>query len=273
MQLQFPAKPAGFTKAEQKILEYIGSHTDVFLFLSIGQLADRLGVSDATISRFARHVGCRDFKDLKSVVVRQNTGEGPAAKMAGTLLRQPGFKVDTWLLQQQLCLQKTLEQLNTAEFDRAVQAILDARRVFIHAKSASAALGQLLMFRLRRLGMAVSVLPSGGSEVLEGLAQAGKGDLIVLFSFAKISWEGRMILDYKKSAGCRVLIFSSRLYAPLEEQGDINLFVYRGEIKEYHSMAAPAALVDALVVALSEKMGAASVRQLSRLHELKETYQ
>lgn len=273
MQMQFPAMPAGFTKAEQKILEYIGSHTDVFLFLSIGQLAARLGVSDATISRFARHVGCRDFKELKSVVVRQSTGEGPAAKMAGTLLREPGFRVENWLLQQQLCLQKTLEQMDTAEFDRAVQAILDARRVFIHAKSASASLGQLLLFRLRRLGLSVSVLPSGGSEVLEGLAQAGEGDLVIMFSFLKVSREGRMILDYQKSAGCRTLAFSSRLYAPREEQADINLFVYRGDIKEYHSMAAPAAMVDALVVALSEKMGAASVRQLSRLHELKENYQ
>lgn len=272
MQFQFPAEPGEFTKAEQRILEYIGSHTEEFLFLSIGQLADRLGVSDATVSRFARHVGCRDFKELKGVVVRQNTDEGPAAKMAGTLLRESGFQVGNWLVQQQLCLRKTLEQADAAEFDRAVQALLDARRVLIHAKSASACLGQLLLFRLRRLGVAVSLLPSGGTEVLEGLAQAGAGDLVVLFSFAKISFEGRMILDCRKDAGYRVLTFSSRLYTPKEEQADINLFVYRGEAREYHSMAAPAAMVDALVVALSEKMGAASAQQLSRLHRMKENY-
>ena len=91
----------------------------------------------------------------------------------------------------------------------------------------------------------MSLLPSGGSELLEGLAQAGEGDLVVLFSFSKVSWEGRTILDYQKQAGYRTLAFTSRSYLPEDQRADINLFAYRGEPKEYHSMAAPAALLDA----------------------------
>ena len=52
----------------------------------------------------------------------------------------------------------------------------------------------------------------------------------------------------------------------------MNLFVYRGEAKEYHSMTAPAALMDALVVAVSEKLGDEAVRRLSNLHQLKKAY-
>lgn len=52
----------------------------------------------------------------------------------------------------------------------------------------------------------------------------------------------------------------------------MNLFVYRGEAKEYHSMTAPAALVDALVVAVSEKLGDEAVQRLSNLHRLKKAY-
>ena len=43
----------------------------------------------------------------------------------------------------------------------------DAKHILIHAKNASASIGQLLFFRLRRLGLHVSLVPSGGSEVLE----------------------------------------------------------------------------------------------------------
>ena len=153
-----------------------------------------------------------------------------------------------------------------------MRALLAARRVFIHAKSASASLGQLLFFRLRRLGIEVALLPSGGSEVLEGLAQVRADDLVVLFSFSKLSREGRILLQYQREIGYRTLSFSSRAFLPEGERADINLFVYRGEAKEYHSMAAPAALVDALVVALSQQMGAESAQRLGRLHAMKRAY-
>ena len=57
MDLRLPAAAGELTRAEQKILDYINTNTDTFLFSSIGQLAERLELSDATVSRFARHVG------------------------------------------------------------------------------------------------------------------------------------------------------------------------------------------------------------------------
>ena len=62
------------------------------------------------------------------------------------------------------------------------------------------------------------------------------------------------------------------MFIPDQEKADIQLFVYRGEAREYHAMTGPAALVDALVVAVSEQMGAASAEKLSGLHRLKKTY-
>ena len=59
---------------------------------------------------------------------------------------------------------------------------------------------------------------------------------------------------------------------PEPDRADMNLFVYRGEAKEYHSMTAPAALIDALVVAVSEKLGDEAVQRLSNLHRLKKAY-
>ena len=166
--------PAGeLTRAEQKILDYINTNTDAFLFSSIGQLAQQLELSDATVSRFARHVGCRDFKALKALVMEQ--ASGPAVKMAGTLQQEESFSPQSWLTRQQEYLEKTAQLLSTQEFKTAVEAICSARTVFLHGKNASAALAQLLHFRLRRVGVRVSLLPSGGAELLEGLIQAGPG--------------------------------------------------------------------------------------------------
>lgn len=271
MQLQYPQLPEQLTRADSKLLDYIANHTDEFLFSSIGQLARRLELSEATVSRFVRHVGCRDYKELKQVVMRQSALDGPAARLAETIGGEE-FTAGAWLRRQQAYLQKTLENLDENAVQSAVQALAEARRVFIHARSASSSLAQLLFFRLRRLGIEVSLLPSGGSEVLEGLAQVEREDLVVLFSLSKVSQEGKVILRTQKEVGYRTLAFCSRMYVPEEERADIQLFAYRGEEGEYHSMAAPAALVDALVVALSQRMGAESARRLSRLHQMKKAY-
>ena len=83
MDLRLPTPSGELTRAEQKILDYINTNTDTFLFSSIGQLAQRLEIYNATVSRFARHVGCRDFKALKSMVLEQSPG--PAVKLTATL--------------------------------------------------------------------------------------------------------------------------------------------------------------------------------------------
>lgn len=276
MHLEFPKTPKRLTPAEQKLLEYIEGNREEFLFMTIGQLAVKLEVSEATISRFARHLGCQDFKQLKSIVIEQNHLEGPAGKLAGTLFVAGGdentFETANYLRQQMLYLEKTVQHLDAQVFDRAVSEILSAKRIWIHAKSASASLGQLLYFRLRRLGLSVAQFPSGGTEMLEGLAQAKEGDLVIFFGFSKVSWEGQVILDCKKSAGYSTLCFTGRLHAPKEEQADVNLYVYRGEMRENHSMTAAVALIDALVVSVSQKMGANSAENLQKIHKMKKRY-
>ncbi|MGI5894025.1 MAG: MurR/RpiR family transcriptional regulator [Candidatus Merdivicinus sp.] len=272
MCIQFPEIAEKLTAAEQSILEFIEGHREEFLFMTIGQVAEQLHVSDATVSRFAKHVGCRDFKHLKAMVLEQNHLEGPAGKLAKTLFREDSFQAAYYVMQQQLCLEKTAEHLDAEIFERAIYCLLNAKRIFLFGKSASASVSQLLYFRLRRLGLSVSLLPTGGSEIAEGLAQVQREDVVVIFSFSKISKEARLILDYQKEAGFQTVAFTSRLHVPTEEQASVNLYVYRGKEQEYHSMTAAVAVVDALVVALSEKCGADSVRCLHKIHQLKKYY-
>ena len=273
MPITFPSMPEKLTANEAALLEFINQHSDRFLFLSIAQLAETLSMSEATVSRFARHVGCRDFKHLKQVVLAQTqTRTGPADKLAATLAEGDGAPLPHWLEQQRYCLEKTEALLDPAEFHRAVQAIVEARRVFVYAKNASRSMAELLRFRLRRIGVDVRLLAGAGNELLEGLAAAGPGDLVVVFSFSKRSTEGAILLDWQREAGYRTLLFTGQLSPLPDPQPDIRLFVYRGEANGYHSMAAPAAIVDALVLGVSAKLGDRAVDRLARLRALKQRY-
>lgn len=272
MVLAIQAEGVSYTKSDLRIMEYIENHTDEFLLMSIGQLAAELQMSEATVSRFVRHIGYGDFKELKAKVARESSGRGAARKLAGTFLKNEGFHLQEWFAAQQECLERTFAHTDPKEFERAARVVKDAKHILIHAKNASASIGQLLFFRLRRLGLHVSLVPSGGSEVLEGIAHAGKGDLVITFGFEKLSEESRMILSCAKVAGYQTMAFSSRLHAPAGERADISLYVYRGREEEYHSMTAAAAVADALVLAVSEQLEEASAKSLIRIQKLKEAY-
>lgn len=268
----FPQMPEKLTSNDKSIVEYIARHHEEFLFMTIGQLADSLHISEATISRFARHVGCEDFKHLKQVVMNQTLQKGPAQKLANTLMTGDGKLLHHWIEQQQYYLQKTLELLDETEFDRAVNALASAKRVFIHAKNASQSLAQLLHFRLRRIGIDVHLIPSGGTEMLEGLVSIQPDDLVVLFGLSKVSSEVQAILDYQNEIGYSSIMLTGRLYSSPNQQADINLFVYRGEENEYHSMSTPSAVIDALVIALSDRLGSNAVTNLNNVKKLKNKY-
>lgn len=108
--------------------------------------------------------------------------------------------------------------------------------------------------------------------MLESLAQAGERDLVIFFAYSKLSAQGRVILECQKEAGYRTLAFTGRTYLMKEECADINLYACRGEEKEYHSMTAPAAVVDALVLLVSNLTKEKTAQSLSRLHILKKRY-
>lgn len=268
----FLAEDASYTKTEQQIIEFICQNPSSFLTVSISQLARRLEVSDATVSRFARHAGYRDFKDLKTAVAQAMEGAGPAEKLKESISSENSAGLERFLLHQQSCIQKTLDRIDEEAFSKAVTAICQASSVYIHGKGASRSLAQLLAFRLKRFGKNVCLLPSGGSELFEDLVHAESGDALITFGFQKLPAESKVLLKQGRDMGCRTILFCSRIYAELDPKNPIRLFVYRGEPEEYHSMTAAMAVLDALVLEIAAVMGESAVGRLDRLHQMKRQY-
>lgn len=240
--------------------------------MSIDQLSGKMEISVATLSRFVRHAGFKDFKELKASIVEQTNYESPADKMTATLTQSGKTGAVELLRYQQFCIEKTLELLSETELEKAVEAITTADTVYIHGKGAAASLAVLLHFRLNRLGKKVIILSTGGSELFEGLIHAGPKDLILLFGFQKLPREVKVILEQRQEAGYKTLLISSKVFDSESRRGDINLFVYRGESNEYHSMGAPMALMDAMIVMTAQRLGPSALNNLASLYQLKEKY-
>lgn len=272
-EFQFPSD-IKYTKNELKIINYIYENPAVFIHISIGELSKRLGVSESTISRFARHTGYSDFKALRSSLfsyIQEN--HSPAEKLKYTMTDTfPASSLASVFAHQQSCMDKTLDLLDLNQLNLAIEAILSAQTLYVYAKGASLCLAQLLKFRLLRFGLKVEILASSGSELFETMNFITKEDTVLLFGFQKTPKEACVLLDYQKKVAYKTILISSRLYDLQMQTADISLYTYRGEPNEYHSMAVPMALINAIVLQVALRLGDCATQNLKALHELKEFY-
>src|SRR5512141_2160762 len=56
------------TKSEKQIADYLRKNQEESAFLSAGELADRLGLSEATMVRFARNLGFSSYPTMRGVL-------------------------------------------------------------------------------------------------------------------------------------------------------------------------------------------------------------
>ena len=61
-----------FRQSERKAAEYILAHTMEVINLPITELAEQIGVSEATIVRMCKKVGFRGFQELKITLAMEN---------------------------------------------------------------------------------------------------------------------------------------------------------------------------------------------------------
>lgn len=253
-----------YTEAERTIMDFIAACPAEFLVMSIQQLSARLGISDATVSRFARHAGFKDFKELKSTVAASTLG--PAEKIRTSI--EGGASAGSYLEAQRDNLLRTMEAVEEEDFRRAADSLAKAERVLLLGKGAAACLVELLAFRLARFGKQVVRLASG-SDVAEGLVLADSRTVLVAFGFQRVPAEVELALAYAREVGAQSVLFTGRRALPSEPTADITLTVYRGEPRDYHSMTSAVALADALIVAVASSMGDEAILRLDALKSLK----
>ena len=65
MLLKIEAKKPSLSKSEQRVCDYIIQHPEEIIYLSVSELAERSGVSDATVIRASQKLGSKSYQDLK----------------------------------------------------------------------------------------------------------------------------------------------------------------------------------------------------------------
>lgn len=260
------------TESNRKIADFVMKNKSLIPYMSTESIAEELGISVATISRFWKDIGYTGFKEVKKKLI-EDLHITPASKMQDLLIKVSHQDYVSELISRQIAyLENTEENLDREQLEKAVSALIHARHVYIFGPGPAESLAQMLHFRLNRFDMPVFVMPKSGREIYEVLMNATSDDVVVVFGFLRPLPETKVILQYAKTAGYKIILITDLLVSEMREMSDIVLYVCRGESSEFHSMVGPMVLIDCLVIAIVRTDEKKYLDKLQNLYQLRKEF-
>jgi RpiR family carbohydrate utilization transcriptional regulator len=264
------SRQSSLSSAYGRIAALVLDRPEEALRLSISALAERAGVSEPTVVRFCRELGCAGFRDFK-LELAQDLGN-PALPPALPITTDDSVDdaIDKIFRATAGALERLRLELPRAAVQRAADVLARARWVHIHGFGASASVASDAQQKLFRLVPAVAVYLDVHMQAMAA-STLGPDDVVITISN---SGRTRELLETASLAaeGGATIIAITRPGTPLAALASIVLPVAVDEVIPIHtpmmSRLAHLVVMDALVVALALSHPAAA--RPERLQRMKD---
>ena len=250
------SKDSTFSKGQRRIAQYILESYDKAAFMTANALGKTVGISESTVVRFAVELGFDGYpsmqKALQEMVVNRLTA---AQRIEVTNDRIGDQNVLSMVLQSDMeKLRQTGETVDQAAFEAAVNAVLDAERVYIIGVRSAAPLANFLGYYLNYMFQNVHILTaSGASEMFEQIVGVNSRDAVIAFSFPRYSATTLKTAQYCHSTGATVIGVTDTKLSSLGQCSDHVLVAKSDMVSLVDSLVAPLSVINALIVAIAAK--------------------
>jgi DNA-binding MurR/RpiR family transcriptional regulator len=262
--------------AQKRLGRYLQNDSSALLVSNVSDLANAVGVSKATVVRFAKSLGYKGFPEFKRDIQKEMRRQLRAASRMEETFAELGNDENIFakLIKRDIeLLQETLQAVALPDFHKAVEIIWRARKVYIIGLNASMALAYLLHFRLVRVKKEAHwVFLTGGTSLLEQLAFMERDDALIAIDFVNVPREVQTALQYAKKVGAPILGITDFPSSPIAKAADVCLYAKRGLHSTVNSLTPAFSLVNALAIAVAWTKKGDSIKALNDLDQLLEGY-
>jgi len=269
------ASAESMSKSQKKIAEYILDNYDKAAFMTAVRLARFAQVSESTVVRFAMELGYDGYPEMRRALqdsMRTKLTSVQRIKVAKDRLgtRDILAQVLSSDIEQ---IRQTMEETDSADFVKAVDAIVGAKSIYILGLRSSSFLAKFMGFYFDLLFSNSRVISeSPDSEVFEQIVRLSEGDVLIAISFPRYSRRTIKTMQYARSIGAKIIAITDGAASPLTELADISLCARSDMISFLDTLVAPLSLVNALVVAVSEKAPGDLYENFERLERIWDEY-
>jgi len=236
-------------------------------------LAARLGLSEATLVRFARKLGFESYPAMReSLQENFRRRVSHSARLRNRLddLRQAGDIFEKVTVSEIDYLTEALQTVDRQALQKAVDQMGSCEHIYVFATGPSISLVHLLNLRLTRFGKQVIPLTLTGRETLEPLLLMTERDLLFAIGFFDVNPTLQIVLDYAQEVGCPSILLTDTLGSVVGEKVDIILAAKRGPVSAFHSLVVPMTIINALLLEFANNNQELVTAKLDTLDQLRE---
>ena len=267
---------AGFSKGQKRIAQYIQEHYESAAFMTAFKLGETVGVSESTVVRFAAELGFDGYPQLQKAMqelIRSKLTTVQRIEVTRDRMAD-GEVLDNVMAYDMANIRQTLEELPRDVFYQAVDAIVEARRVYIFGAGSCRALANFLAYYLKLLLPDIHLIyTSSETEILEEMLQIGEQDAIIGLSFPRYSSKAVKTVHFAHSRQAKIIAITDSVLSPIAEYASYLLLAHSDMATIVDSLVAPLSIINALLVAVSLKKMDSNAARLTELEQLWETYQ
>ena len=228
--------------------------------MTIENMAEAVGATAGMVSRAVRHMGFDGFTDMQRLMRK---GLLKTLSPSARLYKTPHAPSCMEALEQDQQNLTAISTLNSeAQFYAAAKLLAEAPAVHVFGLRSSYALAYFLALTLDQVRGDVHLLEITAGKIVDQIKRFKPGHAVVLFSFPRYLPESLYIAEEAHRFGCTVLGVSDSVSSPLSLQSDMKLVAPYVGVSFFNSLAAPFALVSALVTQTVNALGEAGRTEL-----------
>jgi DNA-binding MurR/RpiR family transcriptional regulator len=263
------------TKSEKRIANYLNQNQDEAAFLSAGEIASRLKLSEATMVRFARTLGFDNYPAMRVALqdsFRRRLTHSYRLRSRLDNLREAGDIFEKMTISEIDYLTQALQTVDREALHRATSLMLERDRIFVFGTGPSVSLVHLLNLRLTRFCKQVIPLTIAGRETLEPMLLMTDRDLLFAIGFFDVNPTLQIVLDYAEETKCPVILLTDTLGSVIGEKADVVLAARRGPVAAFHSLIVPMNIINTLLLEIANQNQEKVMTNLDNLDQLRERF-
>ncbi|MEQ2129734.1 MurR/RpiR family transcriptional regulator [Caldanaerobacter subterraneus KAk] len=255
------------TNAEKKVADYVLENAENVIYLSITELAEKCDTGETTIVRFCRRIGLSGFQEFKLNLAKE-IAEPETSIHENISFNDPlDVLVQKITTENTLAISNTVKLLSISELEKAVDAIINARKIQFYGVGASGYTALDAKYKFMRLGLNVDANLDAHIQAISAVSLTDK-DVAVGISFSGSTKDTVETCRLAKEAGAKVIAITNYARSPITSVADIVLLTSAKETPlrsgALTSKIAQLHILDILYTAVAVRLKDKAVQELNK---------
>lgn len=244
-----------FSKGQKYIATYICNNYDKAVDMTAARLGHIVGVSESTVVRFATELGFKGYPQFQKALgelVKKKLSSVQRISLTYDRLSESEDLVNSVIHNDIHNLKKTAEILDRQAFNKAVDLIGSARRIYVIGGRSCGALAEFLSYYLNYIFDDVRLIRSDSvTESIEEIYRINEQDVVIAISFPRYSMKTIQTMTFARNRKARIIAITDGNQSPLVAYADCSIYAGSDMVSFVDSFVAPLSVINALLAALS----------------------